>query len=169
MGCCRAQPHRNSVQLHPSLHTKAFCPQPQTALTQTDPALSCKGQMIFCAARGDEDDESSSHDPAPLRCHQTACKTARAGQRALILSAVKKETGALDAVILPLPSHSYHCQRAAVLHGSQRSGLNEMGHRRMYKFPTLPSSPDCASFGQELRRAERAQATLPPVSQNLSP
>lgn len=136
---------------------------------QTQHCLA-KGQMICCAARGDKDDESSSRDPATLRCHQTACKTAQAGQRGLILSASQEgNPRVLDAVTLPLPSHSYHCQRAVVLHGSHRSGLEEMGHTRTYKFPTLPSSPDCASFGHELRRAEGAEATLPPVSQNLPP
>lgn len=84
-----------------------------------------KGQLIFWAAGGGEEDNDSSGDPATLKCHQAVCETARAGQRGLLLPTGKEgDPAVLDAVTLPLPSRYYRCSLGLlVFHGSQRSGL----------------------------------------------
>jgi len=91
VGCWGSAPNatqKESVQLHPSLHTKPFC-SPLPGLPSPRQMQHClaKGQLIFWAAGGGEEDNGSSGDPATLKCHQAVCGRAWAGQRGLLLPA----------------------------------------------------------------------------------
>lgn len=186
VGCWGAQPflpHRKSrfSSVPPFTQSLFVHPRPRLPSPRQKQLCLAKGQLIFWAASGGKDDNGGSGEPATLKCHQAACKTARAGPRGLTASPRRQgrkpgcvrccDTASPQPQLSLLPgTPCISWQSEKWPHGQPQAD----GRTRTYKFPIVPSGPDVHLSGrqrgqQKGDRQHWGQATLPPASHNLPP